>query len=639
MSGIGRRIVSRGLRGLNVGTVTHTTITGLTEATRYFVEVRAENSVGESLWSLLGSGAETSATPTHDVSFVVTSGEPVALVAAERAEVVTRDTALTTTSGEHTASIAAGVFNIDIVALGVLSTGVTTQDGEITGREDQFSILNDDHFRATDWYTFTLPGMTTHLIIQSIGGLDMVGWLYSGTITSISDLADLGSRIGYDDDGGAVNNFKISRSNQLGGDYTVAVQRLQLGSATYRLSVTVEIATVPARPSRPITVPASSSSVSAIWSAPNTGGQAITDYDVRYRPGRSGDWTNWPFSGVDTGTTITGLLSDTLYEVQVRAENVVGDGAWSLSGSATTAMEAALVVTSGEPVASIAAERSAVTTHDAALTVSSGEPSVEVAAERSAVVAGDADLTATSGHPVVSLVAERVALAARDVSLAVTSGEPAASIAVERSVVTDHNAALIVSSGEPVVSIVAERSQVVVGDAELTATSGHPVVSLVPDRVVPTARNVSLAVASGEPIVLIVVERAQIVAGDTEITFFSGHPVVSLSVERVVVPFHNISFAVISGRPRCLIGAIRVNYGETELMRLTDLRDRIRKSISDMEEDNSMGASFGSADRTINHLPLETLKESEAVYTIKINELIMKKKGLSYIFGQTIQFI
>ena len=75
---------------------------------------------------------------------------------------------------------------------------------------------------------------------------------------------------------------------------------------------------------------------------------------------------------------------------------------------------------------------------------------------------------------------------------------------------------------------------------------------------------------------------------------------------------------------------------DTEIARLTDLRTKIRQSIADMEEDNTTGASFEQ--REINHLPLESLKKSEQEYTVKINELILNKQGLSFIFGQTIQF-
>ena len=72
------------------------------------------------------------------------------------------------------------------------------------------------------------------------------------------------------------------------------------------------------------------------WSAPtNTGGYAITDYDIQYRAqtGQTwGSWTDWQGSTVSTatGTTInSGIANGTNYQVRVRAVNSAGDGDWS----------------------------------------------------------------------------------------------------------------------------------------------------------------------------------------------------------------------------------------------------------------------------------------------------------------------
>ncbi len=79
--------------------------------------------------------------------------------------------------------------------------------------------------------------------------------------------------------------------------------------------------------------------ISASWGQPEyTGGQRITDYDMQYRVFTTGDdgWTAHPFTGDGTSTTITGLRSNTKYEVQVRGSNAEGAGDWSDSGEITT---------------------------------------------------------------------------------------------------------------------------------------------------------------------------------------------------------------------------------------------------------------------------------------------------------------
>ena len=90
-----------------------------------------------------------------------------------------------------------------------------------------------------------------------------------------------------------------------------------------------------------------SGSLAVSWTPPPTG-SAITDYDLRYFKGSAdptteSDWvTEAPgFPGTTrtvAADTIRGLLAETPYRVQVRAANANGEGAWSSSGSATTAV-------------------------------------------------------------------------------------------------------------------------------------------------------------------------------------------------------------------------------------------------------------------------------------------------------------
>lgn len=77
--------------------------------------------------------------------------------------------------------------------------------------------------------------------------------------------------------------------------------------------------------------------VLATWNAPD-GAQPVTGYDYRYRPRiRTDSWTE--VTGVPQTSTqaeIGGLLPGSTYDVQVRAVNQGGAGAWSDSGRAQT---------------------------------------------------------------------------------------------------------------------------------------------------------------------------------------------------------------------------------------------------------------------------------------------------------------
>ncbi len=112
------------------------------------------------------------------------------------------------------------------------------------------------------------------------------------------------------------------------------------GSDTIDVTVTVnDINEPPLAPGQPVVsaVSGSKTSLSVNWSAPsNTGRPVIQSYNLQYREGNSGDWSNGPQNVTGTGTIISGLSEDTSYQVQVMATNAEGDGPWSSPGTART---------------------------------------------------------------------------------------------------------------------------------------------------------------------------------------------------------------------------------------------------------------------------------------------------------------
>ena len=138
-------------------------------------------------------------------------------------------------------------------------------------------------------------------------------------------------------------------------------------TVTQTLTVTVTDADEPPSIPTALTVTgqtATPTQLDVSWTAPtNTGKPAITDYDVRYRVGSTppGTWQDAGYDGTGTTTTLTGLTSGTAYQVQVRARNLDGNGAWSDSGSGTTPTNAAPTFTSAA-TASVAENDTAVTT-------------------------------------------------------------------------------------------------------------------------------------------------------------------------------------------------------------------------------------------------------------------------------------
>ena len=138
-------------------------------------------------------------------------------------------------------------------------------------------------------------------------------------------------------------NFEDPQDTDTGNDYVVDVTatsgtgtREMTATQTITVTVTDVDTEAPGKPGTPTVSAASATSLSVSWSAPSNAGPAITDYDVQYRAGTSGAWSDGGHVGTATTATLTGLSEDTSYQVQVRATNAEGTGDWSDSGSGTT---------------------------------------------------------------------------------------------------------------------------------------------------------------------------------------------------------------------------------------------------------------------------------------------------------------
>ncbi len=149
-------------------------------------------------------------------------------------------------------------------------------------------------------------------------------------------------------------NYEDAKDQDTNNTYVVEVTatsgtgtREKTATQTITVTVTDVSGEAPGKPDAPAVAPASVTSLTVNWSAPSNAGPAITDYDVQYREGTSGDWTDGGHSGPATTATIAGLADGTSYDVQVRATNAEGTGAWSGSGSGMTVTPLTVEMTSG----------------------------------------------------------------------------------------------------------------------------------------------------------------------------------------------------------------------------------------------------------------------------------------------------
>ena len=117
--------------------------------------------------------------------------------------------------------------------------------------------------------------------------------------------------------------------------------REKTATQTITVTVTDVAGEAPGKPDAPDVAAASVTSLTVSWSAPANAGPAITDYDVQYRAGTTGDWSDGNHAGTAVTATLSSLSENTSYQVQVRATNDEGTGSWSDSGTGTTDANAA----------------------------------------------------------------------------------------------------------------------------------------------------------------------------------------------------------------------------------------------------------------------------------------------------------
>ena len=137
---------------------------------------------------------------------------------------------------------------------------------------------------------------------------------------------------------GAARSTTITGREPGGVAYDVQVRaQNRVGEGLWSASATGGTGSqAPHAPGAPSVSAASSRSLSVSWAAPYDGGEAITDYDVRYKKGTSSTWISRTHTGTGRTTTISSLSSSTSYDVQIRAVNTAGVSPWGDSGSGST---------------------------------------------------------------------------------------------------------------------------------------------------------------------------------------------------------------------------------------------------------------------------------------------------------------
>ncbi|MCY4505162.1 MAG: fibronectin type III domain-containing protein, partial [Hyphomicrobiales bacterium] len=336
--------------------MTTLTLTGLTKNMQYSVQVRAVNSQGESdytAWTTplvrvlgvpevpttpmatAGSGADDKETltvgwtpPSNNGGSAITSYEVQYRIDGESPATATQGNpslrslkiSSLTKNKEYQAQVRA------VNAQGASDwTAYTSPLVRVVGVPDAPAITSLTVGNAQLTVAWTAPSNT--------GGTEVTAYFIDWKLASATQYTTQATQ------GASVRSHTIPNLTN-GQAYDVRVQAGNAqGDGAWSAKQTATPATTPGVPTG-ISLTAGNAQLVVEWTAPSsTGGSPITDYDVQWREGSSGSFTELADTTDSTAltATITGLENGKAYEVQVRAQNARGDGAWSASATGTPA--------------------------------------------------------------------------------------------------------------------------------------------------------------------------------------------------------------------------------------------------------------------------------------------------------------
>ena len=350
------------------GPLAHT-ITGLTNATRYQVQVRAVNAIDPGKWSD-SSEATPGTAPSKPLDFAVEldqssstiaamdyswlppsddGGNPITSYIAELSygSLVVGHTIDPSWTRSRLSPLEYGVsYTLRMQAVNVIGGGAWTRS--VTVRPNRPPTITGPSTYAVD---------EDRQVGQPVSGsgegftfADPEGDTFTLSLQEKED-EDFFSLAESDGEYHIQLDQRLNHEAQQTHTVTVRAEDSHGAVATQTVTITVtDVNEPPVTPAAPIVTLGSTSSLMVVWAEPANHGPPITDYDVRYSTDSGATWTQWDDGAADSTDTvieITGLTTGIAYEVQVRAANDEGESGWSTSWAGTPADNSAPVFTGG----------------------------------------------------------------------------------------------------------------------------------------------------------------------------------------------------------------------------------------------------------------------------------------------------
>jgi len=313
------------------------TITGLTDDTKYFVRVRANNGAGSSAWAT--GSTTTHTTPTVPLAATATAGDAQITMS------------WTTPADDGGSAVTGYTVQYATNAGGPWTTHSTTSATTrtitgLTNGTEYFVRVRANNAAGSSAYAtasatpITTPNTPTELNLT--GGVEQITVAFTAP-TDNGGSAITGYTVEYatNDTGPWTThstNLTLTRTItglDAGTTYFVRVRANNAaGSSAYTATSNTDTFAAPTAPLG-LTATAGDEQIALTWNAPtDNGGSAITGYTVQYTTNASGPWTTHSTS-LTTSRTITGLDNGTEYFVRVSAINAAGSSAYSTPVSAT----------------------------------------------------------------------------------------------------------------------------------------------------------------------------------------------------------------------------------------------------------------------------------------------------------------
>ena len=328
-----------------------TGVTGTALANPFVVEVKDSTTRSYTRWGTQGQ-EERPADGDMESIFV---GVPVTFAVTGGGGTLSATSVATDATGRAQVTLTPGA-----TAVTQTVTATVTHAGK-TLTQTFTAVNNNRSATFTSAATFTVAENTTAVgtvVATDADTQDLVtGYTLSGTDSAKFAITNAGvltfiAAPDYDAPGDLVSTEPANAAGN--NEYVIVVTATsgtgaRIQTATQPLTITVtNVNELPGKPAAPTVtdVTATPTSLNVSWTAPTNPGPAITAYNLQYRKNNEVNWTAATYADTETSTTLTGLTTGTTYDVQVMAKNTDGDGAWSNSGSATTAANAVPTFTS-----------------------------------------------------------------------------------------------------------------------------------------------------------------------------------------------------------------------------------------------------------------------------------------------------